>query len=97
MLEVGYLNEKGRLKVVPQEVQETIQGILNILDIKYGLDRQKYIDNGLHNEAEICVKAKAEFFKLKVKSIRKPNTGYIKIKKKDIILKWKTALRMIKT
>ncbi|APC38893.1 hypothetical protein [Clostridium estertheticum] len=37
-----------------------------------------------HNEANICVKGKADFFKLKVKSIRKPNTGYIKIKKKDI-------------
>lgn len=53
-------------------LRETLENLgVNVIDYK-------------HNEDDICVKAKAEIFKLKVKSIRKPNTGYIKIKKKDI-------------
>ncbi|MGL4106925.1 hypothetical protein [Clostridium sp. LP20] len=46
MIEVSHLSEKERLKVLPQKVQETIQGILQILDTEYGADRNKYEDNG---------------------------------------------------
>lgn len=46
MIEVSHLNEKERLKALPQEVQETIQGILQILDSEYGADRDKYEDDG---------------------------------------------------
>lgn len=31
MIEVGYLREKEKVKYLPQEIQETIQGILQIL------------------------------------------------------------------
>ncbi|MCM0648435.1 hypothetical protein NBE98_08615 [Clostridium swellfunianum] len=45
-----------------------------------GLD---LMDNNL-DDANICAKVKDKYYKFKVKSIRKPSTGYIKIKKKDI-------------
>lgn len=37
--------------------------------------------------ADICAKRKDKYYKFKVKSIRKPNTRYIKIKKKDVDIK----------
>lgn len=46
MIEVSNLNEKERLTVLPQEVQETILGILRILDTEYGAERDKYKDDG---------------------------------------------------
>lgn len=45
-IEVSYLREKEILKTIPQEVQETIEGILQILDSQYGDDRNKYEDAG---------------------------------------------------
>ena len=46
MIEIAYLIEKGILKNMPQEVQKTIQEILQILDSQYGADRNKYEDDG---------------------------------------------------
>lgn len=46
MIEVSYLREKEILKIIPQEVQVTIRGILQILDSEYGANRNKYEDNG---------------------------------------------------
>jgi hypothetical protein len=46
MIEVSYLREYEKVKVLPKEVQETIQGILQILDTEYGADRNKYEDDG---------------------------------------------------
>lgn len=46
MIEVSYLREQEKLKFLPKEVQETIQGILQILDTEYGADRNKYEDDG---------------------------------------------------
>lgn len=41
------------------------------------------VDINLGN-VDACVKTKDKYYKFKVKSIRKPSTGYIKIKKKDV-------------
>lgn len=46
MIEVSYLREYDKVKSLPKEVQETIQGILKILDTEYGADRNKYEDDG---------------------------------------------------
>lgn len=46
MIELSYFKEKERIKVLPQEVQDTILGILKILDSEYGADRKKYEDDG---------------------------------------------------
>jgi hypothetical protein len=45
MIEVAYLKEKDKLKAIPHEVQETVFGILEVLDSKYGVDRN-YKDDG---------------------------------------------------
>ncbi|RDY22522.1 hypothetical protein CHF27_012995 [Romboutsia maritimum] len=42
MIDIAYSIEKGILKNMPQEVQKTIQEILQILDSQYGADRNKY-------------------------------------------------------
>ncbi|PPK45557.1 hypothetical protein [Clostridium algidicarnis] len=46
MIETAYLTEKQVLKIIPQEVHETTQGILQILDSEYGSQRNKYEDAG---------------------------------------------------
>ncbi len=46
IIEVSYLREYEKVKVLPKEVQETIQGILQILDTEYGAERNKYEDDG---------------------------------------------------
>lgn len=46
MIEVTYTREKGVLKTMPQEVQEAIARILEILDSEYGAYRNKYEDDG---------------------------------------------------
>lgn len=46
MIELSYLREKDKMKLLPLEVQETIQGILQILDTEYGADRDKYENDG---------------------------------------------------
>lgn len=59
MIEVSHLNEKERLVALPQEVQETILCILQILDIEYGADRNKYKDDGGY----VAILEKQEDFK----------------------------------
>lgn len=59
MIEVSHLSEKEILKTIPQEVQETIEGILLILDSQYGGDRNKYGDDGGY----VVVVEKIEDFK----------------------------------
>ena len=46
MMEITYLREIEKVQVLPVEVQEVIQGILEILDSEYGADRDKYSDDG---------------------------------------------------
>jgi len=50
MIEILYSREKDKIKAMTQEIQETIQGILQILDTEYGADRNKNEDNGGHQE-----------------------------------------------
>ena len=45
-MEITYLREIEKVQVLPVEVQEVIQGILEILDSEYGADRDKYSDDG---------------------------------------------------
>lgn len=46
MKKVAYLREKNKLKTLPQEVQETILGILQELEIQYGKERNHKYDGG---------------------------------------------------
>jgi hypothetical protein len=46
MIEVSHLNEQEGLTALPQAVQETIIGILQILDTEYGAGRDKHKDDG---------------------------------------------------
>jgi hypothetical protein len=46
MIEVSNLREHEKVKPLPNEVQETIQAMLQILDTEYGADRNKYEDGG---------------------------------------------------
>lgn len=47
MIEAAHVREIAVLKKTwPQGVQKTIEGILEILDIEYGADRNKYEDDG---------------------------------------------------
>lgn len=39
MIEIAYLKEKDKVNRLPKEVQELIQGILEVLDSEYGADR----------------------------------------------------------
>ncbi|MBU3144636.1 hypothetical protein [Clostridium sp. CF012] len=62
MIELVYLKEMDKLKAMPQEGQETIQGILRILDTEYGADRKQYEDNGGYI---IIVERQEDFEKIK--------------------------------
>lgn len=46
MIELGHLVEREKLKPLPQGVQETIEGILQVLDTEYGTYRDVYQDDG---------------------------------------------------
>ncbi|WP_303859850.1 hypothetical protein [Alkalibaculum bacchi] len=46
MIEIAYLKEKEKIHSLPQEVQEAIIEILQILDLGYGEERDKYNDDG---------------------------------------------------
>ncbi|MDU4589403.1 MAG: hypothetical protein E6240_07795 [Clostridium butyricum] len=46
MIEITYLREIEKVKMLPDEVQEVIKGILEILDSEYGSNRNKYVDDG---------------------------------------------------
>lgn len=62
MIEVSYLREQKKANFLPQEVLETIQGILQILDTEYGADRDKYEDDGGYI---IVVERKEDFEEIK--------------------------------
>lgn len=47
MIEIAYSREKGIFKNMPQEVQETVKEILQILDSEYAANRNKYQDDGV--------------------------------------------------
>ncbi len=59
MIEIAYSREKGILRNMPQEVQETIEEILQILDSEYGANRNRYEDAGGY----VVVVEKIEDFK----------------------------------
>ncbi|MBZ9633373.1 hypothetical protein [Clostridium sp. FP1] len=65
MIEVSHLHEKERLRGLPQEVQEIIKDILQILDTEYGTDRDKYEDDGGY---VIVVENDADFQEIKDKT-----------------------------
>ncbi|MCB2354729.1 hypothetical protein [Clostridium estertheticum] len=65
MIELAYLKEKYKLKGMPQEVQETIQGILEILHAEYGENRNKYENDGGYI---IVVERKEDFKEIKEKT-----------------------------
>lgn len=46
MIEITYLKEEKEIETIPIEVREVIKGILKILEDEYGVDRDKYNDNG---------------------------------------------------
>lgn len=46
MIEIAYLREEKFLKTIPQEVQVNIKKILQVLDLEYGSNRDKFKDNG---------------------------------------------------
>ncbi|MCJ8173505.1 hypothetical protein [Clostridium botulinum] len=64
MIEVSHLNEREKLTSFPQKVQETMLGILQILDIEYGANRNKYEDDGGY---VIIVEKEEDFKKIKNK------------------------------
>lgn len=59
MIEIAHSRENGILKNMRHEVQEVIDGILEILDTEYGADRNKYEDDGGY----VVVVEKEEDFK----------------------------------
>ncbi len=71
MIEIAYSKEKEILRNMPQEVQETVREILQILDSEYGADRNKYEDNGGY---VIVVEKKEDFKELKNKTYIDCNT-----------------------
>ena len=46
MIQLAFKKEPNNVKSMPQEAQEVIAGILEILDREYGADRNKYEDDG---------------------------------------------------
>lgn len=65
MIEIAYLREKIILENMTHEVQETILGILQILDTEYGANRNKYEDNGGY---VVVIDKKEDFKELKNKT-----------------------------
>lgn len=46
MIEITYLREIEKVQVLPYEVQNAIRGTLEILDDEYGVERDKYENDG---------------------------------------------------
>ena len=46
MIEIAYSREKKLLEHLPQEVQASALGVVEVLDREYGEDRDKYVDCG---------------------------------------------------
>lgn len=64
MIELCYLRVHEKVKSLPKELQETIQGILQILDTEYGADRNKNEDDGGY---VLVVEEEKDFEKIKDK------------------------------
>jgi hypothetical protein len=62
MIEIAYLKEKETLNFFPIEVKRIIENILEILDTEYGIDRDKYADDGGY---VIVVEKEEDFEKIK--------------------------------
>jgi hypothetical protein len=65
MIEISCFREQEKVIFMSKEVQETIQGILQILDTEYGADRDKYKDDGGY---VIVVEKKEDFKEIKDKT-----------------------------
>lgn len=65
MIEIANLKEKDKIKTMPKEVQEIIEGILQILDAEYGSSRDKYEEDG---GFVIVVDKKEDFEEIKNKT-----------------------------
>jgi hypothetical protein len=61
VIKLAYLKEKDNLKAIPKEAQDTILGILQILDSEYGKDRNFKDDGGY----VIVVEKEADFEEIK--------------------------------
>ncbi|EQB4339158.1 hypothetical protein ACYJ2U_000415 [Clostridium botulinum] len=64
MIEIVYLSEEKILKTMPQEIQEAVKGILEVLDAEYGANRNKYEDDGGY---VVVVEKKEDFKEIKNK------------------------------
>lgn len=53
MIEIVYLKEKGKIKIIPKEVQEIIERILQILDAEYSSIINKHEDEGDFEELKM--------------------------------------------
>lgn len=62
MIEITYSREQDTIKDLPHDVQEVIQGILQILYKEYGANRNKYEDNGGY---VIVIEKEGDFEELK--------------------------------
>lgn len=65
MIEIAYSRERGIVKSMPQEAQEIIEGILEILDTEYGAYRNKYEDDGGY---VVIIQKEEDFKELKEKT-----------------------------
>jgi hypothetical protein len=70
MIEIVHLREKEKLENLPQELQETILGTLEILDNEYG-DRDVYEDDGGYVS---IIERKEDFLELEEKTDIECNT-----------------------
>jgi hypothetical protein len=61
MIKLAYLKEKYKIETMPQEVQDTILGMLQVLDLEYGKDRNFKDDGGY----VIVVEKEADFEEIK--------------------------------
>lgn len=64
MIEIAYLKEEDRIKLMPREIKETVLGILKVLESEYGKDR-KYEDDGGY---AVVLEKKEDFKELRYKS-----------------------------
>lgn len=64
MIEIAYLKEKEKIKTMTQEVQDTILGILQVLESEYGQNR-RFEDDG---EYVVVIEKKEDFKELEDKA-----------------------------
>lgn len=70
MIEVSYLREQEKVKTLPKEVQDTILGIVQILDTTYGANKDKY----QHDEGYVIVVEKNR--NIYSKALKCPTTNF---------------------